>query len=55
MSTPAADLWKCLSPELQQRITDDLASIFQEVIYDCIRTDYASTSAQESSHLHVIS
>jgi DNA invertase Pin-like site-specific DNA recombinase len=51
MSTPPADIWKCLSPDLQQCIKDDLSSIFQEVIHDCIRTHHASTSAEEGRHL----
>ncbi len=52
MSTPPADIWKGLSPELHQRIKDDLSSIFQEVIHDCIRTHHASASAKEGRHLH---
>ena len=51
MSTPPADIWKGLSPDLYQRIKDDLSSIFQEVIHDCIRTHHVSASAEEGRHL----
>jgi hypothetical protein len=51
MSTSPADIWNGLSPELQQRIKADLSSILQEVIHDCIRTDYANAPAEEGHHL----
>jgi len=51
MSIHPADIWEHVSPELQQRITDDLSSIFQEIIHDYIRIDYTTTSAKESRDL----
>src|SRR5260370_19325026 len=47
-----SQIWKRLSPELQRRITDELSSILQEVLYEQIRTGEPSASATQGTHLH---
>src|SRR5258708_4364981 len=51
MSTHPTQIWQRLPVELQERIRDDLSSIFQEVIYEHIRTDHSPTSAKEGGDL----
>src|SRR5260370_40150661 len=47
-----SQIWKRLSPELQRRISDELSSILQEVLYEHIRTGEPSASATQGTHLH---
>src|SRR6266487_1893848 len=47
-----SQIWKRLSPELQRRISDELSSILQEVLYEHIRTGEPSASAAQGTYLH---
>lgn len=45
-------IWEHLSPDLQQRIKDDLSSILQEALDEYIRVSHPTASAKEGHHLH---
>src|SRR5260370_36187924 len=47
-----SQIWQRLTPELQRRLTDELSTILQEVLYEQIRTGDCAASAAQGAHLH---
>ncbi|WP_231510210.1 hypothetical protein [Fischerella sp. PCC 9605] len=43
MSIPPREIWERLTPALQEVITDELQTVFQEVIYEYLRASNTPT------------
>ncbi|WP_231510533.1 hypothetical protein [Fischerella sp. PCC 9605] len=52
MSIPPREIWERLTPALQEVITDELQTVFQEVIYEYLRASNTPTPEPQSDNLH---